>query len=157
MSDHIPIKLPGSLDSLVKFAMDFEHLKRNIEFIVDWMNSTQQVIQDLQNKVEYDRPKLDFDPKMLPNLDFNLKLCLKEIENMNGMKDKINSWSDRFLTIEEKYYGLQGLIKENNEDVNRKIEKQSENIIERFDTVKNELRDRMKVCDYLGMGNKGCS
>jgi hypothetical protein len=52
MSDHIPIKLPGSLDSLVKFAMDFQQLKRNLEFIADWMNSTQQVIQDLQNMVK---------------------------------------------------------------------------------------------------------
>jgi hypothetical protein len=90
MSDHIPIKLPGSLDSLVKFAMDFQQLKRNLEFIADWMNSTQQVIQDLQNKVEINKPKLDFDPKMLPNLDFNLKLCLKEIDSMNRLKEKIN-------------------------------------------------------------------
>jgi hypothetical protein len=90
MSDHIPIKLPGSLDSLVKLAMDFQQLKRNLEFIADWMNSTQQVIQDLQNMVEIDKPKLDFDPKMLPNLDFNLKLCLKEIDSMNRLKEKIN-------------------------------------------------------------------
>jgi hypothetical protein len=151
MSDHIPIKLPGSLDSLVKFAMDFQQLKRNLEFIADWMNSTQQVIQDLQNKVEINKPKLDFDPKMLPNLDFNLKLCLKEIDSMNRLKEKINSWSDRFLTIEEKYYGLQGIIKENSEEVNRKIEKESENIIQRFGRVKNEVkeevRDILKVSD----------
>jgi len=144
MSDHIPIKLPGSLDSLVKFAMDFQQLKRNLEFIAEWMNSTQQVIQDLQNKVESDKTKLDFDPKMLPNLDFNLKLCLKEIDNMNRLKDKINSWSDRFLTIEEKYYGLQGIINENSEEIYRKIEKETENIIQRFDRVKNEVKEEVR-------------
>lgn len=144
MSDHIPIKLPGSLDSLVKFAMDFQQLKRNLEFIAEWMNSTQQEIQDLQNKVESDKTKLDFDPKMLPNLDSNLKLCLKEIDNMNRLKDKINSWSDRFLTIEEKYYGLQGIINENSEEIYRKIEKETENIIQRFDRVKNEVKEEVR-------------
>ena len=155
MSEHIPIKLPGSLNSLVKFAIDFEHLKRNLEFISDWMNSTQQVIQDLQNKVEIDKPKLDFDPKILANLESKMKLCLKEIENMNGMKDKINSWSDRFLTIEEKYYRLQGIVKENSEEVDEKIEKEREIDMQRFDRVKNEVREevrnRMKVWYYLGI------
>lgn len=70
---------------------------------------------------------------------------------MNRLKEKINSWSDRFLTIEEKYYGLQGIIKENSEEVNRKIEKESENIIQRFGRVKNEVkeevRDILKVSD----------
>lgn len=88
MSEFSNIKLPGSLDSLVKFALDFDHLKRNIEFIVSWMNTTQNVLNGLQSKSDGEKERVDLEENLIPNLKAHLKMCLDEIQSMQRMKVK---------------------------------------------------------------------
>ncbi|CAG9326848.1 unnamed protein product [Blepharisma stoltei] len=98
------VKLPASLDSLIGFQLDFSNLKADIEFLAKSIADNEENLISLTIKLDEEIDKISSRMNKIPEVEQKAETFSKSVEDVYRMKDKVNSWSERFVALEEKYF-----------------------------------------------------
>lgn len=132
-------RLPNSLHSLIDYSLSFTKLSENLSFLCEWNFTNENKIKSLKDLHEIEIARIDGVLKKLPDMEDNLMVCMRGVDEVYKIKDKVNSWGERFLSLEEKYFDVQNAIRQNNETVENKFKIQND----RYETLLNELQQKV--------------
>jgi hypothetical protein len=135
MSDN-SLRLPHSLNSLIDYSLTYSKLAENLAFLCEWSFTNENNLKNLKNLLSSESERTDGILKKLPGMEDNLHVCLRGLDEVYRIKDKVNSWGERFLALEEKYYSMMTAIRSNQETMENKIKIQND----RFEKVMSELQ-----------------
>lgn len=138
MSDN-SLRLPHSLTSLIDYSLTYSKLAENLAFLCEWSFTNENSLLSLKNIVSSESERTDGVLKKLPGMEDNLHVCLRGLDEVYRIKDKVNSWGERFLALEEKYFAMMSAIRDNQETIENRIKLQNE----RFEKVMSEMQQKL--------------
>jgi hypothetical protein len=138
MSDN-SLRLPHSLNSLIDYSLTYSKLAENLACLCEWSFTNENSLKNLKNMLSSESERTDGIMKKLPGMEDNLHVCLRGLDEVYRVKDKVNSWGERFLALEEKYYSMMTAIRDNQETIENKIKIQND----RFEKVMSEMQQKV--------------
>ena len=84
-------------------AFDFSHLSTSLSTLSKWTEQNEINNQNLKEEMERNHIQFNYQLDRIPSIEHDFGVLNG---TMTRLKQQIEAWSSRFISLEEKYYGL---------------------------------------------------
>lgn len=129
------------LNSLV--SVDFSELQRAMEWIINQVKQHDEKLNEVRNVQSSMKETIMQNTNCIKDLQVTAVTFNRGLDDLNIMKDKLASWSERFRILEEKHLNCMTLVNQNTEDLQEQIDEVNAKLSRDTESLINTLREEL--------------
>ncbi|CAG9321374.1 unnamed protein product [Blepharisma stoltei] len=128
---------PMPLAEMVHFRLDTSKLQSNLDFLWNLAMSSKTDFESTKSLFQSELIQFDSEISELKKLEPKIAICQAKIIEFQSLKGKIDSWDDRFRSLEEKIFNIQHETNANLKELSNTIETKVASTKTEFETTLN--------------------